>query len=51
MASPVATLTTIGKNQIRNAVSTAGTAPMPNQSTRIGTNATFGMLLKPTSSG
>ncbi len=51
VARPVATLTTIGKNEIRNAVSTAGTAPMPNQITRIGTIATLGMLLKPISSG
>ncbi len=41
----------IGKNEIRNAVITAGTAPMPNQITRIGTTATFGMELKPISAG
>src|SRR5215831_10492353 len=29
VASPVATFTTIGKNEIRKAVSTAGTMPMP----------------------
>src|SRR4030095_4958113 len=51
VASPVATLTTIGKKQIRNAVRTAGTVPMPNQTTRIGTNAALGMLLNATSSG
>ena len=51
VARPVATLTTIGKNEIRNAVSTAGTKPMPNHSTRIGTTATFGMALKPIISG
>ena len=43
---PVATLTTTGKNEIRNAVITAGTVPMPNQMTRIGTTATFGTELK-----
>jgi len=51
VAMPVATLTTIGKNEIENAVRTAGTAPMPNQITRIGTIATLGMLLKPIRSG
>jgi hypothetical protein len=40
-------LTTIGKNEIKNAVSTAGIARMPNQITRIGTIVTLGMLLKP----
>ena len=42
VASPVATLTTMGKKEIRNAVSTAGTKPIPNHSTRIGTTATIG---------
>src|SRR5688500_10501495 len=51
VASPVATFTTIGKKQIRNAVRIAGTAPMPNHTTRIGTNAALGMLLNATSSG
>ena len=51
VASPRATLTATGKNASRNAVSTAGTAPMPNHITSIGTTAAFGMLLKPTSSG
>ena len=51
VASPVATLTAIGKNETRNAVSTAGTVPMPNQITNTGTTATLGMLLKPTSTG
>ena len=50
-ASPVATLTTIGKNEIRKAVSTAGTTPMPNQMIRIGTTATFGIELKPIITG
>src|SRR5207247_1033343 len=51
VARPVATFTTIGKKEIRNAVSTAGTNPIPNHSTRIGTTATFGMALKPIISG
>ncbi len=44
-------LTVIGKNEIRNAVSIAGPTPMPNQTTRIGTNAAFGSALKPVISG
>ena len=51
VAMPVATFTTIGKNEIRKAVSTGGSQPTPNQITRIGTTATFGIELKPTSSG
>ena len=51
VASPVAILTTIGKKQIDSAVSTAGTVPEPNHSTKIGTSATFGIEEKPTSSG
>ena len=51
VARPVATLTTIGKNEIRNAVIIAGTMPMPNHRTRIGTTATLGMALKPIISG
>ena len=51
VARPVATLTAIGKKLIRNAVSTAGMVPMPNQMTRTGTMATFGTELKPTSIG
>ena len=51
VAMPVATLTTMGKNEIRKAVITGGTQPTPNQNTRIGTTATFGIELKPTSSG
>ena len=51
VARPVATFTTIGKNEIRKAVRTAGIQPTPNQITRIGTTATFGIALKPTSSG
>ena len=51
VASPVAMFTVIGKKQIRNAVSVAGTTPIPNQTTRIGTNAAFGIALNATSSG
>ena len=51
LASPVATFTTIGKNEIRKAVSTAGTMPMPNQMIRIGTTATLGIELKPIITG
>ena len=51
VARPVAMLTVIGKNEIRNAVSTAGPTPMPNQTTRIGTNAALGRALKPVMSG
>ena len=42
MVRPVATLTTIGKKEIRKAVRTAGIQPMPNHNTRIGTTATLG---------
>jgi hypothetical protein len=51
VAMPVATFTTMGKNEIRKAVITGGTQPTPNQNTRIGTTATLGMELKPTRSG
>jgi hypothetical protein len=47
----VATLTTTGKMLMTMDVSTAGTVPAPNHTTKIGTTATLGMLLKPTSSG
>ena len=47
VASPVATFTTMGKMHRIIAVSTAGMVPAPNQSTKIGTTATFGMLEKP----
>jgi len=47
----VATLTTIGKKLMRKADRMAGTVPMPNQMTRIGTSAAFGMELKPINSG
>src|SRR5215469_11276465 len=51
VAIPVATLTEIGKKATRKAVSTAGTVPIPNQRTRIGTTATLGMELNPISTG
>ena len=51
VARPVATFTTMGKKQIRHAVRTAGRLPMPNHTTRMGTNAALGMLLNATSSG
>src|SRR6056297_3313071 len=51
VASPVAMFTTIGNTQITIAVSTAGVVPEPNQSTKIGTTATFGIEEKPTSKG
>ena len=51
VAMPVATFTTIGKKESRKAVMIAGTVPMPNQITRIGTSATLGTELKPISSG
>ena len=51
VASATATFTTIGKKQRMNAVIVAVVSPMPNQTIRIGTIATFGMLLKATSSG
>ena len=51
VASPVATLTMIGKMHVTIAVKIAGTAPEPNQSTRIGTTATFGIEENPTSNG
>ena len=41
----------MGKNEITKAVITAGSEPTPTQITRIGTTATLGMELKPTSSG
>ena len=51
VARPVAILTTIGKKQIASEVRTAGTVPEPNQSTKIGTTATFGIEEKPISRG
>ncbi len=42
VARPVATFTTMGKNEMTKAVSTGGSQPTPNQMTRIGTTATFG---------
>jgi hypothetical protein len=43
--------TMMGKKLIRNAVRIAGPTPMPNQTTRIGTNAALGSALKPVISG
>ena len=51
VAMPVATFTTMGKKEIRKAVMTAGTMPLPNQITSTGTTATLGTELKPISSG
>jgi len=51
VARPTATFTATGKKASRNAVSTAGTAPIPNHMTSSGTMAALGMLLKPTRSG
>ena len=51
VARPVATFTTIGKNEMTKAVITAGSAPTPTQIIRIGTIATFGIALKAISSG
>ena len=51
VASPVATFTTMGKKEIRNAVRTAGIAPNPNQRISTGTTATFGIELKPIRTG
>src|ERR671920_2578678 len=45
VAMPVATLTKIGKKEIRNAVTIAGAVPTPIQITRIGMMATFGIAL------
>jgi hypothetical protein len=44
-------LTMMGKKLIRNAVNMAGPTPMPNQTTRMGTNAALGNALKPVISG
>ena len=46
VANPVATLTTTGKNDSRNAVMIAGIVPTPNQMTSTGTSAALGTLLK-----
>ena len=51
VASPVATFTTIGKNEIRKAVMMAGISPSPNHRISTGTTATFGTELKPISTG
>ncbi len=51
VAKAVATFATTGKNDSMNAVTTAGTVPVPNQMTKIGTSAAFGTLLNATRSG
>ncbi len=44
-------LTMMGKKLIRKAVRMAGPAPMPNQTTRMGTKAALGSALKAVISG
>src|SRR5262249_17408068 len=51
VARPAETFTVIGKKQITKAVTMAGSVPIPNQTTRTGTKADFGTLLKPTIRG
>ena len=51
MAKPVAMFTMIGKKLMRNAVRMAGPMPMPNHTTKIGTNAALGSALKAVMSG
>src|SRR5262249_3400382 len=51
VAIPTATFTRIGKKAIKKAVMIAGMVPIPNQITKIGTTATFGMELNPISAG
>ncbi len=43
--------TMIGKKLMRKAVNTAGPTPIPNQTTKIGTNAALGSALKAVISG
>ena len=50
-ASPTAVLMTIGKNAIKNAISTFGSRPKPNQTRSSGATATFGMACDETRSG
>src|SRR5690242_10202791 len=47
VARPVAIFTAMGKNAMLQAVIIAGTVPIPNQMTMIGTKATFGIELNP----
>jgi hypothetical protein len=49
--SPVATLTTIGKNEIRNAVITGRIQPTPNHRIKIGTTATVRDGVEPPEQG
>ena len=51
VAMPVATFTTIGKNEIRKAVSTGGSQPTPNQDHQDRHHRDLRDGLKPTSSG
>ena len=51
VAMPTATFTRIGKKAMRNAVMIAGMVPTPNQITKMGTTATFGMELNPINAG
>ncbi len=50
-ASPTTVLMTIGKNAMRNAISTFGSRPNPNQTRSSGATATFGMACDETRSG
>src|SRR5262249_60703287 len=50
-ASPTAVLMTTGKKAIRNAISTFGSSPKPNQTRNSGATATFGMACDETRSG
>ena len=43
LKSPAAVLTVIGKNAIRNAISTFGSSPKPNQTVNSGASASFGL--------
>lgn len=51
VAMPTATFTRIGKKAMRKAVMIAGMVPTPNQITKMGTTATFGMELNPINAG
>ena len=48
---PTAASMTIGKNEIRNATSTLGSAPTPNHTRKSGATATFGTTWKNSSVG
>src|ERR1700730_2732359 len=51
VAKPGATLPRVGKKAMRKAVMIAGMVPTPNQITKMGTTATFGMELNPIIAG